>query len=105
MAIVLTWQRLLQGYAVKVAVIGAVEHGIAILIAAVAMQNAFAVGGIERISHLDGIFQDQRCRQRTVADLVRQRLPFQQLHHDELLVIVLLDGVNGANVGVIQRRG
>ena len=32
-----------------------------------------------------------------------ERLPFQQFHHQEMLPLVLLDGVNGADVRMIQR--
>ena len=36
---------------------------------------------------------------------LRERLPFEQLHDDEVLPLVLLDGVNRADVGMVQRRG
>ena len=36
---------------------------------------------------------------------VAQRLPCQQLHHDEGLAFVFFDFVNRADMGVVQRRG
>jgi len=36
------------------------------------------------------------------ADHQCERLPLQQLHNDEVLPFMLLDGVDHANIGVIE---
>ena len=42
---------------------------------------------------------------RPLLDDLLQGLPFEQLHHDEMLVLVLVDRVDGTDIGVIQGRG
>ena len=42
---------------------------------------------------------------RAASQVITQGLPFQQLHHDEGLPFVLAEFVDGANIGMVQRRG
>ena len=49
----------------------------------VAVDDAFGVGGIERVGNLDGQRQNQLGFQRTPGDAVLQRQPIQKLHGDE----------------------
>ena len=47
----------------------------------------------------------RRGKPRPCGDAVLQRLPLQELHHDEGLALVFIDVVNRADVGMIQRGG
>ena len=69
----------------------------------VAVHDAFAVRDIERIADLDADVDDLVERQRIASDLVVQALAFQQLHGDEVLAVAFLDGVDGADVGMVER--
>ena len=70
----------------------------------VAMDDAFFVRCVERVSHLDAQLQQQIHRQRLAPDTMLERLPFEMFHHDEEPAILLPDLVNRADVRVIQRR-
>src|SRR5437868_13368541 len=70
----------------------------------VAMNDAFGVGGVERIGDLNGQIQQSLRLQRTSADDLLQALPFQILHHNEQPSLVLANLMDGADVGMIQRR-
>src|SRR5712691_9300560 len=70
----------------------------------VPMDNPFGVRCLQRIGnlhaescHLLGIYW-------LVGNAPLQRLPFQELHDDERLVVVLVNVVNGADVGMIRGR-
>src|SRR5581483_4731068 len=68
----------------------------------VAMNDALAMGSIERIGDLDG--QIYRARlQRSTAEQMFQRRSFQKLHRDERNPLFLADVEKGADVRVIQR--
>ena len=75
----------------------------------IAMNDAFCMGGIERVGNLDSEVEYLVERKRLLADAMLQRLPFEQLHGDEwdLLAAVIhhIDFVDRADVRVIQRRG
>ncbi len=47
---------------------------------------------------------DRRCGHRRYSNAPLQCLPFEQLHGHERLALVLIDLVNGADIGVIGRR-
>ncbi len=68
----------------------------------VSVDDAFSVSGIEGV----GDFKSQRQYpfdlQRLAANPMLQGHPFEILHCDERLPIVLADFVNRANVGVVQ---
>ena len=46
-----------------------------------------------------------RDLERMPADHQCERLPLQQLHNDEVLPFILLDGVDRADIGVVESRG
>ncbi len=52
-------------------------------------------GGVEKKIQLEG----------AAGDAFAERLAFQKLHGDEGAMVVLADFVDGANVGMVQRRG
>ena len=70
----------------------------------VAMDDARRVRGIERVGDLLAEIEQIVDRQRTARDARLQRLAFQQLHHHELLAVVLADVVQRADVRMAQRR-
>ena len=71
----------------------------------VAMNDALAVGGIERVGNLDCQVKKQLGLQRLAGDLVLQGHAIEKLHGDERAPFVIADLVNRADVGMIQRRG
>ena len=71
----------------------------------VAMHDALVVGDIERIGNLDSDVEDLIQRKRMAVDLLGEAFAFEQLHGDEVLPIALLDGVDGADVGMVQPGG
>ena len=68
------------------------------------MHDALAMRGIESIRQLHGIFQQLIERYCAGLQAVLQRLAAQHFHHDEMLSTILRDFVNGADIGMIQRR-
>ena len=58
---------------------------------------------IERVRNLHGVIEQIFRGHRTALDNMPQRLPFEQLHHDEASPVLLVNVMNGANVGMIQR--
>ena len=68
----------------------------------VAVHNAFGMGRFQRVGHLDCQRKESLDVHRLPGHLLRQRLPLQQLHHDEMLQLVLLNGVDGADIRMIQ---
>ena len=70
----------------------------------VAMNDARVVCGIERVRDLDAEGKQDVERQTAIGDSVSQRGALEVLHDDEGAAILLADIVNGADVGVIQRR-
>ena len=72
----------------------------------IAMDDAFGVRGVERIGDLYAEIENFVDRASgPVAMRCLQRLAFKQLHGDEGLAFVLVDLVNGADVGMIQGGG
>ncbi len=67
------------------------------------MDDAFAVGGIERVCNFDGQVEKYLGFDRAAADEVLQRLAVQEFHYDIGAAVLFTDIVNGANVGMIQR--
>ena len=70
----------------------------------VAMDDALGMRGIERVGDLYGQRQQRVQFQGTPADAVAQRHSLQKLHGYEGATVLLADIVNGADVGMVQRR-
>src|SRR5207245_2573972 len=69
------------------------------------MDDPFRVRGVQRAGNLNPEVQYLLHLQRLTFDAVLQRSPFEELHDDEILAILLPDLVNGADVGMVQRGG
>src|SRR5271169_4242455 len=68
----------------------------------VAVDDSFAVGGIERVGNLNGDVEYGLSVQRAAGDAVLQRRPVQKLHGDERLPVLLTDVIDRADVGVTE---
>ena len=68
----------------------------------VAMNNAFAVGRVERVGNLDGQTEQKVGFEGFSGDPMLERQPVQKLHNDEWLAILLSDFINGADVGMVK---
>ncbi len=71
----------------------------------VAVEDALAVRGVERVRDVDRDVDDPIDRQRAGAEDLVQGGAVDQLHHDEAAAVMLADVVERADVGVVQRRG
>ena len=71
----------------------------------VAMQNAFGMSGVESISEIDADFHDARHIQSARSDKILKRNAVKVFHGDEALAFMLANFVNGADVGMVKRRG
>jgi hypothetical protein len=71
----------------------------------IAVDDALLVRGIQRIGDLDGQLCQVLGRQRPAQDPLLECATLQQLHGDEVPAVGFVDVVNGANIGVVQRRG
>ena len=70
----------------------------------VSMNNSLAVSRVERVSNLDSQVEHLFQRNGLACDAVFQGLAFQKLHGDEGRAVLLVNLVDGANVGMIQGR-
>src|SRR6202021_3052856 len=70
----------------------------------VAMDDVLGVRRVQTFGNLHRNIQDGFDLDRPAADAVLQRLPVQKLHGDEGLAGFFADVMNGAGVGVVQRR-
>ena len=68
------------------------------------MDDAALVRGFQRIGDLTRDRERVVERQRTLGDLFRQRLALDELEHQRGAAIHVLEAVNRADVGMIQRR-
>jgi hypothetical protein len=71
----------------------------------VAVNDAFAVGGVERVGDLDGDREKRLGAEWTAGDAVPQRGAFEEFHGDEGLLAGVADLVDGADVGMVQCGG
>ena len=69
------------------------------------MDDAFGVRGFESVGDLDGQGEQFVYFEGLAAQHLTESLAFEELHDDEVLALVLLDGVNGADIGVIEGGG
>ena len=72
------------------------------------MDDALLMGRLQSGTYLNSNVQQLIERERLVTtdaagQAITQGLALQQLHHDEGLAFVLLDFVDGADIGMIQR--
>src|SRR5580704_9889985 len=70
----------------------------------VAMHDALGMGGVERIGNLDPERKKRVNIERPSCDAVLQGPALEKLHRDVRLLVTLADFVNGADVGMVQRR-
>ena len=70
----------------------------------VPVHDPLPVGGLERVGDLDGQVEQGSEPQGSRADHPAERLPLEQLHHDEVLRFVFFDRVHRADVRVIECR-
>ena len=70
----------------------------------VAVDDPGGVRGLERVGDLDRERQQQIGLERAPGDAMLQRRPVEELHDEERAAVLLADVVDGADVGVIQRR-
>ena len=68
----------------------------------VAMNNAPAVRRIEGIGDLNADPEQGLLIHRPSANAVFQRLTIEKLHRNERMAVMLIDLVNGADVGMVQ---
>ena len=75
----------------------------------VAMDDAFRVGGFERVGDLNSQVEHLIEGEWLFGDPVFQRLPFKQLHRDErdqfAAIVHHINFVNRADIRMVQRRG
>ena len=70
----------------------------------VAMDDAFGMRRVERIGNFDRERQQRVQLHRTPGDHVLQGHAIEILHGDKRLAVLLANVVNGADVGMVQRR-
>jgi hypothetical protein len=71
----------------------------------VAMNDAFAVGGVERVGNLDGEIEQVVQFHRAAGDGVLQSLAVEKFHRDEGFAVRFANIVNRADVGMVQGGG
>ena len=69
----------------------------------VAMHDAFRMSSVESAGHLHRDVEQFVHRHRLAIDAMPQRLAFEQLHDDERTGVLLVNLMNGADVGIVQR--
>ena len=65
------------------------------------MNDAFSMGGFERLGNLDSQVQHFLNRQRLVGNDMLQSLAVEKLHRNKLLALMFADVVNSAYIWVI----
>jgi hypothetical protein len=68
------------------------------------VDDALRVRGVQSVGNLDRQVEQRLGLKRLPLDAVLECLAFQQLHVDEGLTLVLIDGVNRTDIGVIESR-
>ena len=68
----------------------------------VAMDDAFAVRGVERVGNFDGQVEQQLGVQRLARNAMLQGHAVEEFHRDKRLAVVIADFVNGADVRMVQ---
>ena len=70
----------------------------------VAVDDPLAVGRVQCVGNLNGDVEQGLAVQRAAGNAVLQRLAIQELHGNEWLSLGLADLIDGADVGMIERR-
>ena len=68
----------------------------------IAVHDAFGVCGFQRVGHLRGDGQQLVHREGDAAQHMGKGLALEKFHDQKILTVDHLNGVNGANVGMIQ---
>jgi hypothetical protein len=68
----------------------------------VAMHDAFAVGGIERVGDFDGERKQHLGFERPAGDLMFEGDAIEKFHGDERLAILLADVIDRADIGMVE---
>jgi hypothetical protein len=71
----------------------------------IAMNDAFAVGGVEGVGDLDAQRDQGFGVERAAFDAMLQGLAFEELDRDEGQAVLLVDLVNGADIGMVESGG
>ena len=71
----------------------------------IAVNNSLDVRSDQGVSNLHAHLQDLLHRHGVSGDVLLQALALELLHNDEGVAVVVLDAVNRADVGMIQKRG
>src|SRR5271157_574602 len=71
----------------------------------VAMDDARVMGSVQRLGDVNGQRQQRFRFQRTAADAMLQRHSIEKFHGNERSTVLLVNVVDGADVGMVQRRG
>jgi hypothetical protein len=71
----------------------------------VPVDDAFCVGCVERVRNLDSQRQDQLGFHRSPIDAMLQSQPIQKFHGNERFAMLVVNFVDGADVGMVQCRG
>src|SRR5208337_5014829 len=71
----------------------------------VAMDDARVMGSVQRLGDVNGQRQQRFRFQRTAADVMLQRHSIEKFHGNERSTVLLVNVVDGADVGMVQRRG
>jgi len=69
----------------------------------VAVDDAFAVGGVEGVGDFNSERKQRVHGQRAAGDATLQSFAFQIFHGDEGHAVLFADVVDGADVGMVQR--
>jgi hypothetical protein len=68
------------------------------------MDHPAAMGTLEAVADFDSIAKDLVDWQRPIAETIGESLAFQILHHEVADAVLLSDIMEGADVGMVQRR-
>src|SRR5258708_19060145 len=71
----------------------------------IAVNNSLGVGCVERVGNFDSEIKQALQLDSRAQDQIPESLALQIFHHQKQSSLVLSDFVNGANIGMIQRRG
>src|SRR6202040_1800486 len=70
----------------------------------VPVDDAFGVGGVERVGNLNRQGQQSVCLQRSARSPMLQSHPVQELHGDERFAVLVVNFVDRADIRVVESR-